>query len=273
MKIYLPIILVLILSCSLEEKEIVLGVLSDIHGDTERTKHFLEIFQKNNVEYIVLPGDISEHFRKTSEMLNDEEQIYAVLKTVSDTNLTVFVIPGNHDSKEAYYGAINRLNKSNIIDGSKSRFFDGDIDLAFVPGYFIPSMTADNGFIFDEKDIEIIKPLITKQTILVSHSPPKFNTKNAIDAIYDGKNVGSELLINLIKEKNINFGIFGHIHEAGGKAINLKEEIIPENYWSSELFLNPSSVIPWTLLNGTTHNGTASILWIKEGKAKYKIIY
>lgn len=286
MKIYILIIFILIFSCSLDNNDLIVkqtilddndfavfGVLSDVHGDVSRVEHFLNVFKNYDVEYVILPGDIAEHFRKTSNMLSDEEQIYQVLKIVSEFNKTVFVIPGNHDSKEAYYNAISRLNKSNIIDGSQTRYFNGNnFNLVFVPGYFIPSMTVNNGFVFNEKDIELIKPVITKQTIIVSHSPPKFTTKNAIDVVYDGKNVGSDLLTSLIKEKNISFGIFGHIHEVGGKAVNLKEQIISQNFWSDELFLNPSSVIPWTLLNGTSHNGTAGILWFKEGKAKYKIL-
>lgn len=241
----------------------VFGVLSDIHGNVEKVKYFLEIFRNNGVEYLILPGDIGEQ----------EEQIYEVLRVASELSVPVFIIPGNHESKDDYYNSIKKINKDNIIDCSKFRFFDGDdADLAFVPGYFIQSMTIENGFIFNESDVDIIRTLIINNTILVAHSPPKFTTKNAIDVIYDGKNVGSNELTSLIKENNISFGIFGHIHEAGAKAIDLQEQKIKENSWSSQLFLNPSSVIPWTLLNGTNHQGSAAIFWVNNSRAKYKII-
>ncbi|MBI2565211.1 metallophosphoesterase [Candidatus Woesearchaeota archaeon] len=254
----------------------VFGVISDAHGNINRVQKFLDEFRKQNVEYIIFTGDIAEHFRKTPEMLSDEEQIYQLISLAADAGLPVFVIPGNHDPKEAYFSALTRVNKNNVIDGTTFRYFDGDdADVAFVPGYFENWRTVANGFVFSQKDIGILKPLIKKAKdpiVLVSHSPPKGKTENAIDIAYGAGNVGSEELAQLINTEKIFFGIFGHIHEAGAKAVTLSEKTILENNWSGELYLNAATAIPWTLNDGRVHAGVAAIMWVEKNRAKYKII-
>src|SRR5439155_26001702 len=58
--------------------------------------------------------------------------------------------------------------------------------------------------------------------VLVTHGPPRQSGKLALDVTEDGHNVGAPDLATAIAEAKINFGVFGHILESGGRATDLE---------------------------------------------------
>ncbi|MGB3112224.1 MAG: hypothetical protein WBB84_04515, partial [Candidatus Omnitrophota bacterium] len=55
---------------------------------------------------------------------------------------------------------------------------------------------------------------VDRKTILITHGPPK----GVLDRVANGLRAGSESILNLVKNKQPIFHIFGHIHEAFGNA-------------------------------------------------------
>lgn len=64
------------------------------------------------------------------------------------------------------------------------------------------------------RKLRSIEDQVDRETILVTHGPPK----NILDRVANGLRAGSVSIFNLVKDKQPIFHIFGHIHEAFGKA-------------------------------------------------------
>ena len=92
--------------------------------------------------------------------------------------------------------------------------------------------------------------------------------------IPDKKNVGDPDLTKLIRKRSIPFGIFGHILEAGGRAVDGSlQKKVRENTKSPKLYLNAGSVSgdPWGMLDGSASYGMAIMMEINGVKASYKV--
>ena len=76
---------------------------------------------------------------------------------------------------------------------------------------------------------------------LVSHGPPRGEGAEAIDRIYEHRNVGDPAMAAMIKELKIPFGFFGHILEAGGRATDDVGNPIKPGHLSKSLFANAGS--------------------------------
>ncbi|MGB3056600.1 MAG: hypothetical protein WBC16_00375, partial [Candidatus Omnitrophota bacterium] len=64
------------------------------------------------------------------------------------------------------------------------------------------------------KKLRSIEGYVDRKTILITHGPPK----GVLDRVANGLRAGSESILNLVKNKQPIFHIFGHIHEAFGNA-------------------------------------------------------
>ena len=108
---------------------------------------------------------------------------------------------------------------------------------------------------------------------MVVHGPPLGEGKKSIDVIHDYKNVGDPNLNRVIRRMGVKFGIFGHILEAGGRAVRSDMKTpVKEGALSAELHINSGSVSadPWAMLGGKTGFGMSVIMEIKGGKASFK---
>lgn len=83
--------------------------------------------------------------------------------------------------------------------------------------YVLPTPWNTNNELPEDRladELTRIGPHIDRKTIFITHGPPK----NILDMTANGLHVGSESIYRLVKEKQPVFHIFGHIHEAFGKA-------------------------------------------------------
>ncbi|MBU1486887.1 metallophosphoesterase, partial [bacterium] len=64
------------------------------------------------------------------------------------------------------------------------------------------------------RKLRSIEDQVDRETILVTHGPPK----DILDRVANDLRAGSVSIFNLVKDKQPIFHIFGHIHEAFGKA-------------------------------------------------------
>lgn len=77
-------------------------VSSDIHNDIRIIYKIIELYKKNNVDYIFLLGDISDTGYLNRKIIK--------LLTEHINKDKIFIIPGNHDT----YDNINLMEKYNI---------------------------------------------------------------------------------------------------------------------------------------------------------------
>jgi len=186
-----------------------LGVTADLHGNLRLAKKFASYFKKSDVNAIVIAGDAPRYE-------NQKASLTKILRIFSKTGKKVFVFPGSHENVKIYESVLKRF-KSKIIDCTldKNRKVKiGDYDIVFLPGSDWLG-AEDAGFVLRDSRtvfrgktprqiakyygtevrlfyIHELKKLIKNpaKTILISHIPPKFHKKQAIDVAKFGKAVG-----------------------------------------------------------------------------------
>lgn len=260
------------------------GVISDIHGETEKARAMGKLFKKRDVDAIIVLGDtpLNEPLRyHRSDGQRDEQEIYNAFSALAETGLLLFVIPGNHELKRDYEAVLARLRHYPIIDMAAVRVFDGDdADLVSLPGYqtqatathtFVPDggYWADPSFI---RETARLKRGLDDAVLLVTHGPPKTTTPGP-GTLNGGIDAGDEETRNMMRSADISFVVSGHIHEAGGQAVTLNGTQVPEKTWSDSLILNVGSIEPSTLLDGKTHNGMGAMVTLDGAQAMYELVY
>ncbi len=177
------------------EKKFKILAASDVHGDSDATKRLAERAVRENVDLVVLAGDI------TGLVETDN-----ILKPFIDKGKKVVFVPGNWESSSTadvltkLYGVKN-VGKHYVKYGDVGVFGVGSPDW---------QLDLDEKKTFDKlkKDFENIKNLEKK--IMVSHIHAA-GTK----AEFSGFK-GSKALRKAIKEFQPDIFLSGHIHEAEG---------------------------------------------------------
>lgn len=267
----------------------VIGIIGDPHGLFDKASKAAQELKANGVDEIFLIGDLALNTELRYGIKNNislEEQVYHVLIEVAKTKLPIFVIPGNHETKESYQNAIEKARDSysNIIDMTKYKVFEkGSLDFIFLPGYqviesknrrFIPKegyyasteMMCDIGRIAYDLNVK------NNTVVLVTHGSPFTGAVRGPGTTYDGRDIGDKVISEIMNNAGIKFSVSGHIHEAGGNGATLNGKSVGENELSDELHLNAGTLETWKNIDGNTHEGMAAILTIKEGKASYRMI-
>ncbi len=248
------------------------GILSDIHGNINNTAYFVQYFVDKGVDGFLLSGDIVDHFRND---VPDEKELTDVLTVVSEPGLPVFIIPGNHETKDVYNNVLGKLKRKNIIDMTKIRRADLEqVVIISLPGYNVPGFVADGGFLFGDEEWQMLRNLadVRKKKILLSHQLPKSTRRNGIDIAFGGKHAGDGILKRIMEEEKIDIAVGSHIHESGGQAETRNDIFVPQNTYSETLYLNPGSVTSWRFINQTKYKGLAAVLSVNETHAAYKVV-
>ncbi len=254
---------------------LIVGAITDIKEDTEENKANLKDlvawFIKEKVDLVVVAGDTGE----------TQAQIEAALDILAGVKVPVFNIIGNREGKNDYQKAMValRAKHGNIFDLNAIRRVDTPVaDLVSLPGYFNPAYIHNqDGCQFFAADVaatgEIIKGA-DSPVVLVSHGGPLQEGPLALDRTAEGANVGSPEVAKLMAEQKVPFGIFGNIHEAGGRGVDLKGATVLEQDIPHEaLYLNPGPAdsVRWVMNDGSISEGMGAILVIKDGKAAYRL--
>ncbi len=181
----------------MEKKTKILAV-GDIHGDEGLVKKLAEQADKENVDMIILAGDLTLLEMSTKNLIGP------FLKN----NKKILTIPGNHESNET----MNLL--SEVYKGTRNihgaYYKKGNIGI-FGVGH------ADAGpFFIEEDEIEDLlkksheKIKDSKKKILVTHMHHQGGKSE-----FSGHK-GSKAIADAIKKFKPDFLIHGHVHEAGG---------------------------------------------------------
>lgn len=179
-----------------KEKVKILAV-GDIHGDKEFVKRLAKKAEKENVDLVVLAGDISHND-------NTENLIGPFVKAKKH----VLLVPGNHDSpavvdflSRVYY-KVQNLNGYYFIDGDLGIFGAGGADIG------VNTIGEKDMFQLLKRSNDKLSGL--KRKIMVTHMHPKGGLSE-----FSGIE-GSKSIRKAIDEFKPDVLINAHIHEAGG---------------------------------------------------------
>ncbi len=279
------------------------GVVSDIHNEGEKAKKIAKRFQEQRVDAIIIAGDISRYFGDYEHIPESVEIRNSIIHFL-ETKKPVYVIAGNHETRDCYFRTISKLTKdyNNLFDLSTLKYADlNGVNIFGVSGgtFFLPL----GGFSVKQEIKSIddaVFSLDNDPILMLSHVPPRFNHKGAIDCNYNikinktfklgkkvfkkgkvisnrhvyedilagraditktnSRNSGLKELTNLIIKHNIQFSISGHYPTNQG-ANDLKQNLEQGKYYN-QLFMNP----------GGCQYGMADILTINKNKAKYELL-
>lgn len=252
-----------------------LGVLANVKEDTGENlfnlERYLAWFKEQKAEAILVAGDSAE----------TASGVERVLATIGKSGLPVLVIAGNRESKGEYLDGVAAARKTapNIIDMNKVRFADlGTATVLSLPGYHDPRfLHSESGCQYHKDDVDGLAKLAAEAkspVVLMSHSPPRGETKDAIDYATGAGNVGDPNINGALAK--IPFGVMANIHEAGGRAQSdaVGKGLVKENTPSDVLYLNPGPAdsVRWTLNDGSESRGMAAMLVVKGKQASYTLL-
>ncbi len=304
--------------------ELKLGVVSCLHGNLAVAEKIVERFERDGVDAVALIGDIPSD-------RDQEKNFREILELFSELGVRVFVVPGSHEHYEDYYSALEDV-EGDFLDCSEIQKHDvKGRELVFLPGSsvsatdagfrLLPDREAEEEFrsqVEDRPDhytgkivsifAEDVKELCSPDSVLITHDPPNFSGKDAVDLARYGEaeetfeidekemdeldfvdnrriesgwpfpveqgrklkelgypfeikenNVGDEFLNDIMEETGIKKLVCGHIHEAGGKAVDREGKPVEEALWSEEMIYNCAA----------GKEGMAGIVEFREDEALY----
>ena len=172
---------------------------SDIHGDTKLTKELAKRAEKENVDLVVLCGDLVG-------MVETKD----LIKPFKEKKQKVLIIPGNHESFATadfladLYGVRNIHGYS--VKYENIGFFGagGASDIMFFPG----ALSEEELFNTLKKANAGLQGIEKK--IMVTHMHPQGSSSE-----FSGI-PGSKAITKAIKQFKPDILLHGHIHEAGG---------------------------------------------------------
>lgn len=181
----------------MENKKIKLLAAADIHGDSKLTKKLAAKAVKENVDLVILSGDITGW----TETKN-------IIKPFKEKNKDVIIIPGNWDSLATtdflanIYGVKN-LHGYSIIHNNIGFFGAGGAE---GPG---PNRISDKELLRTLKKAHADLRGIEKK-VMITHMHP-FGSSSEFSGFQ-----GSKAITRAIKEFEPDALIHGHIHEGEG---------------------------------------------------------
>ncbi|HUJ25963.1 MAG TPA: hypothetical protein VLW85_08100 [Myxococcales bacterium] len=255
-----------------------LGLLSAVKDFSPETRANLETFvaafRRAGVSAIVVDGDSAYGVDDQDSTLTD------LFSWLGEQGLPVYGIIGNSESRSSFNRALLAAFRKHplVINLNLVRRVEGDgFTLVSLPGYYDPRYIHESAGCRYKQDDAMELSRIARgapsPVVLVTHGPPKQEGRLALDVTEDGHNVGDPDLAAAIAEAKINFGVFGHILESGGRATDLEgKHAIKPGVVAASLFINPGPAFadPWALNGGGVSKGMAAILTLKNGKGEWQ---
>lgn len=173
--------------------------VGDLHGDSGLARKLAEKAKKENVDLVILTGDLTFL----------EQSTYQLIGPFEKEGKEVLIIPGNHESNATMNFLESKYAKTKNLHGTHSE--KNGIGF-FGVGY----ATTAGPFAIEEKEMmnllkkghEKIKHL--EKRIMVTHMHPEGSSSEKTGFR------GSSSIKKAIKEFKPDVALFSHIHEAGG---------------------------------------------------------
>lgn len=181
------------------QKKLKILAASDIHGESELARKLAEKAERENVDLVVLCGDIVG-WTETSD----------IIKPFKDKNKKVLILPGNWDSFATadflaeIYGVKNIHGYSAVFN-----------KIGFFGAGGVSDKSPGPGQITDKELFETLKKANSnlkgiERKIMITHMHPSQSISE-----FSGFS-GSEAVTKAVKEFKPDILLHGHIHEAAG---------------------------------------------------------
>ncbi len=248
----------------------VLGAIKDADDDTRANlKKAAALFKKAGVQVVVANGDLTA---------NETAVIVPVVRMLGEEfDIPVLAHSGNYEWTTAFNQAFaeGAVAWPHLFNMNVIRDVDfGGVHLVSLPGYFNRHFLQSGACHYSESDVDDVTRLAHEINargdivVLTSHGPPLGTTPSALDVTHDGENVGDPQLNALLTRGKVAFGIFGHILESGGRAVDdvgsTSAVALPMKAPRKRLYVNvgAASSFGWGMIGGKTSRGMAAIVTI-----------
>lgn len=182
-----------------DHKKLKILASGDIHGDTGLAKKLAERAEKENVDLVILCGDLTMA----------ETSVEGIIGPFVKKNKKVLLIPGNHESLATadfladFYGVKN-------IHGYSVKYKDVGIFGAGGANIGLHQISEKEMYGLLKKGFENIKGL--KKKIMVTHVHPTGTTMEKFTKFFPG----SEGVRKAVEKLNPDILLCSHVHEAEG---------------------------------------------------------
>ena len=252
-----------------------LGLLADVKEATpenmQNLRNLLAWFEQVKVDMIAILGDSGEA----------EADIVSTVGLVAASDRPTLVMMGNRESTTRYQSAMATLASTypNVVDLNEVRRIDlVAVDLLSLPGYFNPDFIhAKDGCRYGATELAQLESLIDASdspVVVLSHGGPLQSGSEALDLTSEQQHVGDPDLAALLAKKNVRFGAFANIHEAGGRGTDLLGTArLPPKVRHKNLFVNPgpADAVMWAMNDGSKSVGMAAVLKVSKAGASYQL--
>ena len=253
----------------------VVGVACDLHGNGTTAAALAARFKDAGVDVVLLCGDICDHY---SDPGPDDTEMERVLTPFLAASMLVLTIPGNHEPMPVYDAVVTRMATANpnLVDmvTVPGATLD-DVAIVALGGYhdqrFIP---ADGHLLGEEGYAATVRRAaqLPSPRLLLTHGPPRSALEGGVDQVTGGSHVGDPRLNEVFEQGGFDVHVFGHIHEAGGRAETPEGDQVPPDTPAARLLLNAAPGHIWTLLDGSHTPGQAMVVRMANSTASYRII-
>ncbi len=184
---------------NINNRKLRLLAASDLHSDSNLAKRLAAKAEEENVDLVVLCGDITQQETSTQGLIGPFIQ----------KNKKVILIPGNHeslataDSLAEIYGATN-------LHGSSIKFKDVGFFGCGAANTGVNRLKETEIYGLLKKGFDYIKDM--KKKIMVTHVHPKGGYIEKFSSFVEGS-IG---VTKAIKEFKPDILLCGHVHEASG---------------------------------------------------------
>ena len=171
--------------------------VADIHGKKERFERVRDNLSELKADILVLAGDVSNFTNPGN-----------ILSRFNALPVPVLIIRGNSDLKRVDL-LLTAFPNCIPIHAVRTKIRS----ICFVGiGGTLPIPFRSRICLFEKRHLQKIEPLVSAQSVLVTHTPPY----GYQDLVMGRFHAGSMGLLKLIKKKQPQVVICGHIHEDDG---------------------------------------------------------
>lgn len=170
----------------------------DFHADTKVAKDLANKAEKENIDLVILNGDIVE-----------EDRTEGIIGPFLEKNKKVFILPGNHETLATTNFLAEFYNVTNL-HGYAVKYDDVGIFGCGGADIGLTQLTDEEIFVTLQKGHERVKNMEKK--IMVTHIHPADSRIEKFSSFVKG----SKGLMQAIKTFKPNVLICGHVHEAEG---------------------------------------------------------
>jgi Icc-related predicted phosphoesterase len=187
---------------SKKSEELKILAVSDIHGDTTLVNTLAEKAEKENVDLVVLCGDLTLGERSTDKLIGP----------FAKKNKKVLLVPGNHETVATADFLADVYENVKNIHGYSVRYKDVGIFGAGGTTNVGPKPPIDEEEMYDllKKGFEKIRYL--KKKIMVTHIHPTETKMEKLSRFVPG----SDAVKKAVETFKPDILLCGHVHEAEG---------------------------------------------------------